>query len=99
MKTVITIAALLALSTSVAVAQQVPSLEDLEKQVAEQKAALEEAIANREATAAKAQEIQDMLNESEEKREVIEAELDALCKEQEELKAGTYDECLNSAEG
>ena len=78
-------------------AQQQLSVEELEKKVEEQRIALEEAIANREATAAQAEEIQAALDESEESRLAVEAKIETLCKEQEELNAGSFDECMKNA--
>ena len=91
-------AAIAVLSAGTAVAQDNASLEELEKQVEQQRIALEEAIENREKTAAKAQTVQEALSESEERRRLIEEELKGLCAEQEELKAGTLDGCMNSSD-
>ena len=77
-------------------AQDNSIVEDLEKRVEEQRIALEEAIANREETAAKAKSVRDALDKSEERRLQVEEELKALCEEQESLKVGTYDECVAS---
>lgn len=86
-----------ALATPV-VAQDAASLEELEKQVEQQRVALEEAIANREKTAAKAKTIKERLSESEKRQKLVEEELEALCAEQEELQAGTLESCLNSSD-
>jgi len=79
-------------------AQDDVALEELEQQLEQQRIALEEAIANREQTAAKADELQMELDASEQLRLGIEERFKALCEEQEALKAGTYDECMSSAD-
>lgn len=94
----ISMSAALVLFTGLAVAQGGVSLEDLEKQLNEQKIALEEAIANRESTAAKAQAVQKERDESEERKRQIEEELKTLCEEQESLKEGSFDKCMSSAD-
>ena len=91
-------APLLFMLASVVSAQDGPSVEDLEKLIEEQRIALEEAIANREETAAKVAEVEAALEESAERRRLIEEELKGLCEEQETLNAGSYDECMESAE-
>lgn len=83
---------------SLAYAQDGPSLEELEEQVAQQRIALEEAIANREATAAKVAEVQAELDESEEQRQQIAEELKLLCDEQESLNPGSFDNCMSSSD-
>ncbi len=83
-------------ATSTAYAQENPTVEQLQKQLEEQRIALEEAIANRESTAAKAEEIRQELAESDEQQRAVEEELTELCEEQEELKAGTLAECLKN---
>lgn len=83
-----------ALLSGVVHAQDDSAVEDLEKRVEEQRIALEEAIANREQTAAKAKEVQDALDESEQRRLKVEEELKGLCEEQEKLNAGSYDDCM-----
>ncbi len=75
-------------------AQDDSAVEDLEQRVEEQRIALEEAIANREETAAKAKEVQDALEESELRRVQVQEELKGLCEEQESLNAGSFDECM-----
>ncbi|MFK7860536.1 MAG: hypothetical protein AB8B64_17085 [Granulosicoccus sp.] len=79
-----------------ALAQESMSLEDLERLVTEQRIALEEAIANRESTAAQAAEVQKELDAAEARSREVEEELHALCEEQELLKEGTYDSCIKS---
>lgn len=87
----------LALLASVAGAQQKSmSAEELEQYILEQKAALEAVKSNRDETEKKSQEVRDALEEQEARRALVEEELDMLCKEQEELKAGTYDDCKAS---
>lgn len=83
-------------ATSSAYAQETSTVEQLKKQLEEQRIALEEAIANRESTAAKAEEIKQELAESEERRQAVEEEMTELCEEQEELKAGSLEECLSN---
>lgn len=94
----ICMSAVLVLFAGAAAAQNSSSLEDLEKQLEEQKIALEEAIANREATAAKASEVKNEREQSEERKRKIEAELKALCEEQESLQEGSFDKCMSSSD-
>ena len=91
-------APLLLMLASVVSAQDGPSVEELEKLIEEQRIALEEAIANREATAAKVAEVEAALDESAERKRLIEEELEGLCEEQEALNAGSFDKCMESAE-
>ncbi len=85
-------------ATSLAVAQNELSLEELEEKVAQQRIALEEAIANREATEAKVAEVEAELAESEERRQQATEELQALCEEQEALTPGSFDNCMSSSD-
>ena len=84
---------LLLLTTVVGAQQKSMTIEELESYIQEQKATLEEAIANRDETEKQAREIRDALAEQEARKALAEKELDMLCKEQEELKPGTYDDC------
>jgi septal ring factor EnvC (AmiA/AmiB activator) len=81
------------LASSPASAQQQLSVEELEAYIAAQKAALDKVRANRKETEKKVQEIQEALTEQGARRARVEQELETLCKEQEELKPGTYDDC------
>ncbi len=83
-------------TTGPAYAQENLTVEQLKKQLDEQRIALEEVIANRESTAAKAEEIKQKLLESGEQQRSAEEELTELCEEQEELKAGSLEECLSN---
>lgn len=85
------------LTTVVGAQQKSLSIEELEQYIEEQKATLADAQANRDVTEKKAQEIRDALEEQEARRALVMEELDMLCKEQEELKPGTYDECNASS--
>ena len=91
-------APVLLMLASVTFAQDGPSVDELEKLIEEQRIALEEAIANREATAAKVAEVEAALEESAKRKRAIEDELKGLCEEQETLDAGSYDKCMESAE-
>lgn len=74
-------------------AQQQMTVEELENYIAEQKAALEAVKSNRDETERKAQEVRETLAEQAERQAMVEEELEALCKEQEELKPGSYEQC------
>lgn len=69
------------------------SVDELEKYIAQQKEALEKVRANRDETAEKAEQVRAELAEQEARKALVEEELDTLCTEQEELKAGSYEEC------
>lgn len=77
-------------------AQQEGDVEELQKLLDQQKEALAEVEANRTATEAQAQQARDALAEHEKRKAKIEEEFDALCKEQEALKSGSYDDCMAS---
>ncbi|MFK8082512.1 MAG: hypothetical protein AB8B97_19705 [Granulosicoccus sp.] len=82
--------------SGLAVAQEGMSLEQLEELVAEQKKALEQAIADRESTAAQAEQVQNDLDDAEERTREVKQELGALCEQQEELVEGTFHDCMAS---
>jgi len=94
----IVFAAGIALFSGLAMAQEGSSTKELEKNLEEQRIALQEAISNRESTAAKVEEVKGSIAEAEERRAKIEEELKSLCEEQESLKEGSYDECMSSLE-
>jgi peptidoglycan hydrolase CwlO-like protein len=75
-------------------AQQAMTVEELEAYIEEQKAALAEVEANREKTVEEVEKLQADLAAEEEKRSSVEEEIDSLCKEQEEIREGSYDDCL-----
>lgn len=83
----------LCLSGGAMAQQKQLSVEELEKYIAEQKEVLEEVRANRDETAEKAEKVREALAEQEARKALVEEELDTLCKEQEELQPGSYDEC------
>lgn len=84
----------MALCSGTVVAQQKQlSIEELNDYIQEQKAALEEAIANRDETEAKAREVQEALAEQDARREQLENEVDELCLELDVAEPGSYDDC------
>jgi predicted phage gp36 major capsid-like protein len=88
---------LLVLSLSIpvmAIAQQKQlSVEELEAYIAEQKVVLEEARANRDKTQQKVEKVREALDEQDARKLRVEEELETLCKEQEELNPGSYNNC------
>ncbi|MFT6301141.1 MAG: putative membrane protein affecting hemolysin expression [Granulosicoccus sp.] len=81
-------------SSGNALAQQKEmNVEELAQYIQEQKAALEEAISNRDETAAKAREVQEALAEQDARREQLENEVDGLCLELDAVDPGSYDDC------
>ncbi|MFK7890808.1 MAG: hypothetical protein AB8B63_08335 [Granulosicoccus sp.] len=84
------------LGAGMAQAQQNLNTEQIERQLQQLLSSLAEAEANRQATGAQAEQIRKVLVEHEKHKANVEAELEALCKEQEELKPGTYDNCISS---
>ena len=96
-KAILTALVMLVVSCAVS-AQDGQSAEELEKLLEEQRSALEEAIAQREATAAQVEEIKKELSQSEEVQQRIEEELKTLCEEQESLEAGKFDSCMNNSD-
>ena len=94
--------ALLALSLSVSVMaaaqQKQMSVEELEAYIAEQKIVLEEAQANRDKTQKKVEQVKEALAEQDARKVLVEEELETLCKEQEELKPGTYKDCISHSD-
>lgn len=92
---VIAVSACLVWSPASVLAQQKElTVEELEKYIEQQKAELEEVLANREQTEAKAQAVRDALAEQEARQLSVEEELEKLCNEREVLEPGTYDECM-----
>ncbi len=93
---------LLALSMSVpvlvAAQQKQLSVDELEAYIAEQKIVLEEAQANRDKTQEKVDKVKEALAEQDARKALVEEELEALCKEQEELKPGTYEDCKSHSD-
>lgn len=85
--------ALFSTSAVVVAQQQEMTIEELERYIAEQKAALQQVKENRDITEQKAREVREALAEQEARRALVEQELDALCKEQEELKPGSFEAC------
>lgn len=73
--------------------QKAMSVEELDQYIQEQKAALKEAISNRDETAAKAREVQEALAEQDARRELLEMEVEELCLEHEAVESGSYDDC------
>ena len=69
------------------------TVEELERHVEAQKAALERVRENRDITAEKAREVREALAEREAERAEAEAELEALCREREEIEPGSYEDC------
>ena len=92
----VVVAAFMMLAPASTYAQQELSVEELEAYIAKQKEALEAVRANRDETEKKATEIQEALAEQEARRLEVEAELEALCMEREEIDPGTFDECIAS---
>ncbi|MEE9320548.1 MAG: hypothetical protein V3U76_08895 [Granulosicoccus sp.] len=86
--------ALLLFAATASQAQQAMTIEELEAYIEEQKSALGEVEANREKTAEEVEKLQAALAIEEEKRSAVETEIDSLCKEQEEIKGGSYDDCM-----
>jgi len=86
--------AMLLLAATATQAQQAMTVEELEAYIEEQKAALVEVEANREKTTEEVEKLQADLAVEEEKRGSVEKEIDSLCKEQEEIREGSYDDCL-----
>ncbi|MGK0228777.1 MAG: putative Holliday junction resolvase-like endonuclease [Gammaproteobacteria bacterium] len=83
-----------ALSVGTAAAQQKEmSVEELELYIQEQKAALEQAISNRDETSAKAHKVQEALAKQNARREQLEKEVDELCLELDVADPGSYDDC------
>ena len=92
----VVVAAFMMLAPASTYAQQELSVEELEAYIAKQKEALEAVRANRDETEKKATEIQEALAEQEARRLEVEAELEALCMEREEIDPGTFDDCIAS---
>lgn len=74
------------------------SVEELEAYIAEQKVVLEKAQANRDKTQKKVDEVKAALAEQDARKARVEKELEALCKEQEALEPGTYEDCKSHSD-
>jgi len=75
------------------------TVEELERHIAEQKAALERVRENRDITVEKAAEVREALAEREAKRAEAQAEVESLCREREEIEPGSFDECVEQLGG
>lgn len=91
------VAASLVLAGTVS-AQGAANVEQLKFQLQQQKFALQEAIADREATAFRVEEISELLADSEEVQDQIEEELEMLCEEKEALQPGSFDDCMKTSD-
>lgn len=95
------LSAALLLGVSAAVAQdsapQEMTLDELEAYIAEQKAALESVIANKEKTEREVENVQQALEQITARESEFVAEIEALCDEREELEPGTREGCLTAA--
>lgn len=93
---------LLGLSLSVPVIasaqQQQLSVDELEAYIVEQKSVLEAAQANRDKTKDKVEQVKAALAEQDARKARVEEELETLCKQQEELKPGTYGDCKSQSD-
>ncbi len=70
------------------------SLEELEAYIAEQKAALETVIENRDLTREKVEAIEDAVAEADVRQSEVRAEIAALCEERESAEPGSLETCL-----
>lgn len=75
------------------------SADELEKLVAEQKAALEQVIANRSETQEMAEKLRGELADSKERKAMVQKNLEDLCKQQDELQTDSYKDCMKSSDG
>jgi septal ring factor EnvC (AmiA/AmiB activator) len=75
------------------------SLDELEAHIAEQKAALDTVIENRELTARKAESISEALEQAKAREAEVQAELETLCDDREKLEPGTKEACLKQNGG
>lgn len=78
-----------------AAAQSTATLDEMERHLEEQKIALEQAIAERDATGKKAEEVRDALAEAEAAEQELLAQMEALCEEQAELEGVSAQDCIN----
>ncbi|MFK8081483.1 MAG: hypothetical protein AB8B97_14440 [Granulosicoccus sp.] len=93
----ISILAGLVLLSGLAVAEENLTAEELEKLVVEQQVFLQEAIANREATAAQTEALRAELQEIRERSRQIEEEVEVLCRELESLTSESFIKCMASS--
>ena len=73
------------------------TVEELERFIDEQKAALELVRENRDITAEKAREVREALADKEAERLATEAEFEELCRERDALEPGSFEACLEEA--
>jgi plasmid maintenance system antidote protein VapI len=85
--------------TPVAAQQKEMTVEELEKFIARKKAALEQVVENRELTEEKARKIQEALDKQDEQQKALEAEFETLCREQEQVKPDTFEQCMAEQNG
>ena len=75
------------------------TLGELEAYIAAQREELEKVMENRTITESKAEALEEALAEREARQREVEAELQALCEEREEIEPGSLDTCLEEAKG
>lgn len=83
----------------VAAQQKEMTVDELEKFIARKKAALEQVVENRELTEDKARKIQEALEKQDEQQRTLEAEFETLCREQEQVKPDTFEQCMAEQNG
>lgn len=83
----------------IAAQQKEMTMEELEKFIARKKAALEQVVENRELTEEKARKIQEALEKQDEQQRTLEAEFETLCREQEQVKPDTFEQCMAEQNG
>lgn len=75
-------------------AQSQATLDEMEKHLEQQRIALEQAIAERDATGEQAREVRDELQEAKAREQQLQAELETLCEEQAKLNGDSAEDCL-----
>ncbi len=92
--TVIVLFALTLCSASSVLSQSGEDIESLKAKLEEAQAQLKADLANKEKTDAIRQEIEDKLSARQARESEILEEFETLCNEQEELKAGSFNDCM-----
>ena len=82
------------MATAAQAQQKSMTVEELEQYIAQKKAALDQVKQNRDITNDKVRKVNQALESQQQRHAGVESEVQALCREQDELKPGTLDDCL-----
>lgn len=74
------------------------TVDELEAYIAAQQAELEKALVSRDRARAQTEELGERLAAQQQRQDDLRAELETLCRSQDELKPGSFDDCVSGIE-